>query len=142
MRLTFAAVATIACLIGAASLVRAQEQTGAIEPAAEAEVFEVVGLAPSDQLNLRATASANGMLIARVPAGSLLRNHGCAEVGGNRWCKVSDYDNPTVMGWAAERYLQSAQAAFTEAAEEPIADEPGADAGEIIAPIEGENAPR
>lgn len=80
------------------------------EPPAASETYEVIGIADSDLLNLRATASPSGMLVARVPNGTLLRGHGCAEVGANRWCKVSEMDNPTVMGWAAERYLQPALA--------------------------------
>jgi uncharacterized protein YraI len=77
----------------------------AVEPAAT-DVFEVIGIAENDLLNLRATASPSGMLVARVPNGTLLRSHGCVEVGENRWCKVSEIDTPTIMGWAAERYLQ------------------------------------
>lgn len=75
------------------------------QPPLQAEVVEVHGLAADDMLNLRATASPGGMLIARVAAGTLLRNHGCADVGGNEWCKVSQMENASVMGWAAARYL-------------------------------------
>lgn len=125
------------CLFGAANVLRAQEQTGAIEAPAEAEIFEVIGIAPSDLLNLRATASPNGMLIARVPNGSMLRNHGCVEANGNRWCKVADVDNPSVMGWAAERYLQASQAASFEPVEPAPTEEPG----EYIEPMEGETPP-
>lgn len=77
----------------------------------EAEVVEVHGLAADDMLNLRATASPGGMLIARVAVGTLLRNHGCTDVAGNEWCKVSQMDNGSVMGWAAARYLLPTEAA-------------------------------
>lgn len=97
-------VAAIGLLIAAPNVVHGQEvETGAVP---ETEFFAVIGIADNDLLNLRATASPGGMLIARVPNGTLLRNHGCAEVSGNGWCKVSNADDPKEMGWAAQRYLQ------------------------------------
>lgn len=103
--------------------------------------FVVVGLAPDDLLNLRATASATGMTIGRLSVGATVKNLGCAEVGKYRWCKVGDLDNQNVQGWAAARYLQpiqideiEPQAAQPET--EPVTGEPG----EVIEPVEGESA--
>lgn len=76
---------------------------------AEAQHFSVVGLAPDDLLNLRATASATGMLIGRLQLGAVAKNLGCAEVEKTLWCKVADLDNGKVQGWAAARYLQPAE---------------------------------
>ena len=42
--------------------------------------FEIVGIADNDLLNLRATASAGGMVIGRLPNGSRVKNLGCTEV--------------------------------------------------------------
>ncbi|EAB6717965.1 SH3 domain-containing protein, partial [Salmonella enterica subsp. enterica] len=92
-----------------ASAAQAQESP---QTAGEPEVFQVVGLAPDDLLNLRATATAGGMMIGRIPNGAYVRNHGCAEVEKVNWCKISDADNPSIMGWAAARYLEPADAAF------------------------------
>lgn len=113
---------------------RAQEQPAPEDPLG----FVVVGLAPDDLLNLRATASATGMLIARVPAGTLLRGHGCAKVRSIRWCKVSDVEDPKVMGWAADRYLRISEVDFSPAPEPEVQEEPG----EMIGPVEGETPPR
>lgn len=76
------------------------------EPAAgEPAYFEVVGVADNDLLNLRATASAGGMIIGRLSNGSRVKNLGCSEVKGYRWCKIVDLVDAKVAGWAAERYL-------------------------------------
>ena len=96
-------IAVALALLAHAGIAGAQE---AEQATPEVDAFEVIGIADTDLLNLRATASPAGMLIARVPNGTLVRNHGCAEVNGISWCKVADVENPTVMGWAAERYLQ------------------------------------
>jgi hypothetical protein len=78
----------------------------AAEPAAgEPAFFEVVGVADNDLLNLRATASAGGMIIGRLSNGSRVKNLGCSEVKGYRWCKIVDLVDAKVAGWAAERYL-------------------------------------
>ena len=97
------------------------------QPPLQAEVVEVHGLAADDMLNLRATASPGGMLIARVAAGTLLRNHGCADVGGNEWCKVSQMDNASVMGWAASRYLLPSEGGPLPDDTTPLEDELPAD---------------
>lgn len=65
----------------------------------------VEGLASGDLLNIRATASATGMLIGRVPNGAKLNNLGCSDVNGYSWCKVSDPESAQLTGWAPARYL-------------------------------------
>ncbi|MER8787046.1 SH3 domain-containing protein [Mesorhizobium sp. M0983] len=65
----------------------------------------VTGLAPGDLLNVRATASAMGKIEARLPIGSSVKNLGCGDVSGHRWCKVEDIDDPKLSGWAPARYL-------------------------------------
>ncbi|MER9966150.1 SH3 domain-containing protein [Mesorhizobium sp. M0060] len=65
----------------------------------------VTGLAPGDLLNVRATASAMGKIEARLPSGSSVKNLGCGDVSGHRWCKVEDIDDPKMSGWAPARYL-------------------------------------
>lgn len=69
------------------------------------DFFVVEGLASGDLLNIRATASATGMLIGRVPNGAKLNNLGCSDVNGYSWCKVSDPQSAQLTGWAPARYL-------------------------------------
>lgn len=68
-------------------------------------VFEVSGIAPNDLLNLRATASAGGLVIARFENGAMLRNLGCGDANGTSWCKVQYVEDPRLTGWAPARYL-------------------------------------
>ena len=98
--------------------------------------FVVIGLAPDDLLNLRASASATGMMIGRLQVGATVKNLGCAEAGSYRWCKVGDLDNPKVQGWAAARYLQPVDMETIEPAEEPATGEPD----EAIPPAESERS--
>lgn len=79
----------------------------AVDPAGGSGLSFVVveGLASGDLLNIRATASATGMLIGRVPNGAKLNNLGCSDVNGYSWCKVSDPESAQLTGWAPARYL-------------------------------------
>jgi hypothetical protein len=95
--LTAAAAALIAT--GASA-----QQTAPV-PAGDPELFVVFGLAPGDELNLRATPSGTGMRVGRVPPGTMVRNLGCEEAGGYVWCRVADTGNQGLEGWAAGRYL-------------------------------------
>lgn len=74
--------------------------------AEEALVISIVtNLAPGDLLNVRATPSPIGKTEARLPSGSSVKNLGCNDVNGHRWCKVEDIANPQLAGWAPARYL-------------------------------------
>jgi len=72
---------------------------------ADIPVVEVSGIAPTDLLNIRATASAGGLIIARFENGAMFNNLGCADANGTSWCKVQYVDDPKLMGWAPARYL-------------------------------------
>ncbi|WP_352546845.1 SH3 domain-containing protein [Mesorhizobium sp. M0027] len=87
----------------AAPLMLAGPPASAQEP--EPIISIVTGLAPGDLLNVRATASAMGKIEARLPIGSSVKNLGCGDVSGHRWCKVEDIDDPKLSGWAPARYL-------------------------------------
>lgn len=65
----------------------------------------VTNLAPGDLLNVRATPSPIGKTEARLPSGSSVKNLGCNDVNGHRWCKVEDLANSQLVGWAPARYL-------------------------------------
>ncbi|MER8595642.1 SH3 domain-containing protein [Mesorhizobium sp. M1182] len=87
----------------AAPLILAELPANGQEP--EPIVSIVTGLAPDDLLNVRATASAMGKIEARLPSGSSVKNLGCGDVSGYKWCKVEDIDDPKMSGWAPARYL-------------------------------------
>lgn len=91
---------------------------------AEIPVFEVSGVAPTDLLNLRATASAGALIIARFENGAMLKNLGCGDANGISWCKVQYVDDPKLMGWAPARYLFDPSTAGVEQAMPPEGDDP------------------
>lgn len=68
-------------------------------------VAVVTGLADGDLLNIRATASAFGKVLGRLPTGAALEIFGCSEVDGYTWCRVTETGNPAVSGWTPARYL-------------------------------------
>ena len=70
------------------------------------DFWQVTGVAGGDLLNLRRNASAKAATVLGVPNGTVLRNHGCALHGGQRWCQVSLRDDPSRRGWVAGRYLR------------------------------------
>jgi hypothetical protein len=95
-------------LIGAPLLLTALLPMGAPVAAEEAPadiVSIVTELGPGDLLNIRATPSPVGRTQARLPGGTSVKNYGCSDVNGHRWCKVEEIDNPQVKGWAPARYL-------------------------------------
>lgn len=70
------------------------------------DFWQVTGVAGDDVLNLRRSASAKAATVLGVPNGTVLRNHGCAMHGGQRWCQVSLRSDPGRRGWVAGRYLR------------------------------------
>lgn len=105
MPVSFRTVLAVALMVWRPAPLAAQETGNAEQSAGEPAYFEVVGIANNDLLNLRATASAGGMVIGRLPNGSRVKNLGCSEVKKYRWCKIVDLVDAKVAGWAAERYL-------------------------------------
>lgn len=96
--------ALTACLVPLCCHVLAAQE----EPSLDAAALMVVeGLAKDDMLNVRATASATGMVIGRLPNGSTLRNLGCDEVNGYKWCNIAALDDEKLHGWTPARYLHA-----------------------------------
>jgi hypothetical protein len=79
---------------------------GLITPRKEPDFFVVEGVAYNDLLNVREKASAGGRVLGRLPNGVALRNLGCGEFNGARWCRVETLDEPKIAGWAGARYMQ------------------------------------
>lgn len=104
-------------------------------PTGTADFFVVEGVAFNDLLNIRATASAGGKVVGRLPNGVALRNLGCDDVNSVRWCKIESVEEPKLVGWAASRYLREMH--IEEAGDLPP---PAADGGEppvdVAAPVE------
>jgi len=75
---------------------------------AEPEIWIVGGVSASGRVNLRAEPSTEARLLARLPAGSRLRNRGCREVAAERWCQVEPAEG--AAGWVAARFLRDAAA--------------------------------
>ncbi|WP_442582777.1 SH3 domain-containing protein [Mesorhizobium sp. ASY16-5R] len=118
-----------------------------------AAFFVVEGVASNDLLNVRATASAMGKVVGRLPNGVLLRNHGCSETNGVNWCEVESTEDRGLRGWVAARYMRatSVEGAGLESlpAENPPAGEgasseqaalPGQDAPVVPSPSTGGDA--
>ncbi|MDX8514109.1 SH3 domain-containing protein [Mesorhizobium captivum] len=92
------------------------------------------GLAPDDLLNIRATASPDGKIAARLPNGAAVKNFGCNPVNGYPWCKVEDTQDAHIVGWAPARYLSPNNPA-------PAPEDAAVPAAEAAAPQDG-NAPQ
>ena len=61
----------------------------------------------SGSLNLRASASTSGEVIAEFGAGTILDNLGCETAGGRVWCDVQELGGGP-RGWVAAAYLRPA----------------------------------
>lgn len=101
-------------LVGTQSMAQVATAPGQVEGGPE--LFVVDGVAHNDLLNVRATASATGKVVGRLPNGVVLHNQGCGDFNGVRWCKVESVEDSSVSGWVAGRYLSEA---FVEAAAQP-----------------------
>ncbi|HEV7251757.1 MAG TPA: SH3 domain-containing protein [Mesorhizobium sp.] len=83
-------------------------QTQPVGDPPDASPFVVVdGLAKKDLLNVRAAASPVGRTLGRLPNGAMLRNLGCREFDGYKWCEVETLDEEAagLKGWTPARYL-------------------------------------
>ncbi|HKY95886.1 MAG TPA: SH3 domain-containing protein [Kiloniellales bacterium] len=78
--------------------------------AADPAYFEVQGLKADEALTLRASASNQSEAVGQLPNGTLLRNLGCQEHKGTKWCNVQPADDAVVRGWVEHRYLREANA--------------------------------
>ncbi len=104
-RLSPAAICALWTLVWL-SPVAAQEEAGG-QPLPDVVVVDSV--APGDLLNIRATASATGIVLGQLPNGAPLRTRGCDEVNGYKWCKVSSLEDRQLEGWTPARYLRPAE---------------------------------
>lgn len=68
------------------------------------DTWKITGVPAGDTLAVRETPSPNGRLVAQFPDGTDLRNLGCRNTRGQRWCQVEDSEHR--RGWANGRYLR------------------------------------
>ena len=70
------------------------------------DYWEVRGVAAGDALNLRKTPSPQAAVVARFANGAVLRNLGCKNAQGQRWCRVEAVVNAAQSGWVNGHYLR------------------------------------
>jgi hypothetical protein len=70
---------------------------------AEPEFWAVRGAAGGSRLNLR-EEPVEGLIIAGLPPGEVVRNRGCRTVRAERWCRVERLA-AAQSGWVAARFL-------------------------------------
>jgi hypothetical protein len=67
------------------------------------DYWEVTGVAAGDSLAIRATPSPKGKLVTRMANGASVKNLGCKNTRGQRWCRVS---SDARAGWANGKFLK------------------------------------
>lgn len=70
------------------------------------DFWEVTGVGAGDTLNLRATPSPQAAIVARFGNGAVLRNSGCKNAEGQRWCRVEATGDAKQAGWVNGHYLR------------------------------------
>jgi hypothetical protein len=70
------------------------------------DFWEVTGIGVGDTLNLRDEPSPHARLVAKFATRTVLRNLGCKNTHGQRWCRVERSDDPSMRGWVNGRYLR------------------------------------
>jgi hypothetical protein len=70
------------------------------------DFWEITGV-PNNDLGLKTEPSLNSSFrVKGLHNGTVLRNLGCENHGGDRWCRVEVRDNPSQNGWARMQYLR------------------------------------
>jgi hypothetical protein len=113
----------LACLLW---LAPAAAQTPGLTPPAEEEpgFWAVRGAPGGSRLNLR-EEPLDGLIIAGLPPGEVVRSRGCRTVRAERWCRVERLTGAQ-SGWVAARFLLPAPAGAVPAP--PPEPEPAFDA--------------
>jgi len=79
------------------------------------DLSTVSGLSRGDTLTVRTAPSYSARVVLRLDEGATVRNCGCEERGGARWCRVGAVDSDQPAGWSAARYLTEAAPPAREA---------------------------
>ena len=104
----------------------------------------VHGLSGNDLLNVRATASPIGLVLARIPNGTMVTRLECSTTRNTEWCRVEVPDLDGLVGWTPARYLQLARAEDEPAEELPgrLPEQQVIDPSQIIVGILPDPLPR
>lgn len=78
---------------------------GLDRPAGDPPYLAAFGI--TGQLDIRSDASAGAEVLGAGDPGAILRNSGCSEVAGGRWCQVALADG-SLSGWASADMLEPA----------------------------------
>lgn len=70
------------------------------------DYWEVTGVGDGDTLSLRKEPSPRARLMVQFANGTVLRNLGCKNTRGQKWCRVERPDDPSMRGWVNGRYLR------------------------------------
>lgn len=70
------------------------------------DYWEVKGVPEGDRLNVRATPSPKGKTVTQVLNTAIMKNHGCRNTQGQRWCQVED--GAGRRGWVNGKFLREA----------------------------------
>ncbi len=115
MTRTLFAIGTLLALgVAAQARDQAQSSDGSVAQAADDGAIETIaavvhGLSHNDLLNVRATASPIGLVLARIPNGTMLTRLECATSRNTQWCRVEVPELDGLVGWTPARYLHFAR---------------------------------
>lgn len=70
----------------------------------------VHGVPRNDVLNVRSGPSAQSRIVGALANGDRVRNLGCRNAGGSRWCRIQMLDDMKSEGWVNDRYLKESGA--------------------------------
>lgn len=68
------------------------------------DYWEVMGVPAGDKLSVRATPSPKGKLVTQVLNTAIMKNLGCRNTRGQRWCQVED--GAGRRGWVNGKFLR------------------------------------
>ncbi|WP_424813690.1 SH3 domain-containing protein [Roseococcus sp. YIM B11640] len=72
--------------------------------------WQVGGLSRGDTLTVRTGPGYSNPVVLRFDEGAVVRNFGCEESSGARWCRIGPPEADAPAGWAAGRFLREAAA--------------------------------
>ncbi|RST82134.1 SH3 domain-containing protein, partial [Aquibium carbonis] len=101
----FVAIAALFAFGGVAAQAQNPDGAAAEDGPIETIVAVVHGLSHNDLLNVRATASPLGLVLARIPNGTMLTRLECATSRNTQWCRVEVPELDGLVGWTPARYL-------------------------------------
>ena len=74
----------------------------------DTEYFRVTGVPRNDILNVRSGPSTRNSIVGALGNGDRVRNLGCRNENGSRWCRIQMLDEMRSEGWVNASYLTGA----------------------------------